>query len=281
VRSPGRVVPLLAMLFLLGLAPAAEAKLRAKTSVTTKAGVARIAVKLTSTTRLTASTRPRRVSVKAGRTVYKLKRVRGAGVAAVSAGTWRSKGYRGTAAARLRALQGKRVTVRVGSDSGTTSLKSRVAVPTGGGGGGGGGGPLFAPPGSELEGQAAYDHFRGYFENSRFTDCPAGWPNCAVEERYNHCPDGSSWEYHRLTPTSGSDINSYGSYQVTGAVAHADGSWAVEYVVTAYGSQSFYHWEVATDGTVLGTYWAPGNAPPNPPDQQLGPLRWQQPAGCS
>jgi hypothetical protein len=138
----------------------------------------------------------------------------------------------------------------------------------------------FEKPSGELSGQPAYDHFKRYFLDSRFTDCPAGWPNCAVEERYDHCSNGA-WAYHRYTPTSGADINSYGTYQVTGAVAHADSSWSVEYVVNAYGSQSFYSWDVAADGTVLGRYWAPGTAPPSPPSEQLGPLRWQQPADCS
>ena len=139
--------------------------------------------------------------------------------------------------------------------------------------------PLFAKPSSELTGQAAFDHFSRYFLNSRFTDCPAGWPNCAVEERYDQCSN-YSWAYHRYTPTSGSDINSYGGYTVTGAAAHPDSSWQVEYVVSAYGSESFYSWDIAADGTVVGRYWAPGNAPPNPPSQQLGPLRWQQPSDC-
>lgn len=138
----------------------------------------------------------------------------------------------------------------------------------------------FEKPSGELSGQPAFDHFQRYFINSRFTDCPGGWPSCAVEERYDHCTNGA-WAYHRYTPTSGSDINSYGNYQVTGAVAHADGSWGVEYVVDAYGSQSFYSWDVAANGTVVGRYWAPGTAPPSPPSQQLGPLGWQQPADCS
>jgi hypothetical protein len=267
-------VPLLALVALLGLAPAADAKLKAKTSVSTKAGASRLVVKLTSTKRLTAATRPRRVSVKAGRTTYRLKRV---GAAAVSAGTWRGKAYRAKAAAKLLGLGGDRVTVRVGTRSGRRSLRSKVSVPSVGGGGAA---PLFAPPGRELIGEEAYNGFKAYFVNSRFTDCPAGWPNCAVEERYNHCANGTGWEYHRISGT-GADIDAVGSYQVTGAQQHADGSWAVEYVVDSYGSQSFYHWEVATDGSVRGTYWAPGNYPPNPATEQLGPLSWQQPAGCS
>jgi hypothetical protein len=138
---------------------------------------------------------------------------------------------------------------------------------------------MFEKPSGELTGQAAFDHFSRYFLNSRFTDCPAGWPNCAVEERYDQCAN-YSWAYHRYTPTSGSDINSYGSYTVTGAAAHPDGSWQVEYVVDAYGSQSFYSWDVAPAGTVIGRYWAPGTAPPSPPSQNLGPLRYQQPTDC-
>jgi hypothetical protein len=139
--------------------------------------------------------------------------------------------------------------------------------------------PLFAKPSGELSGQDAFNHFSRYFLNSRFTDCPAGWPNCAVEERYDQCSN-YSWAYHRYTPTSGADINSYGSYTVTGAAAHPDGSWQVEYVVDAYGSQSFYSWDVAANGAVVGRYWAPGNAPPNAPNEQLGPLQWKQPTDC-
>jgi len=140
--------------------------------------------------------------------------------------------------------------------------------------------PLFEKPSGELTGQPAFDHFKRYFLNSRFTDCPAGWPACAVEQRYDQCA-GGSWAYHRYTPTSGSDINSYGSYTVTGAAAHADSSWSVEYVVDAYSTQSFYSWDVAADGVVVGRYWAPGNDPRfTAPTEQLGPLRWKQPTDC-
>ena len=139
--------------------------------------------------------------------------------------------------------------------------------------------PLFEKPSGELTGQPAFDHFSRYFLNSRFTDCPAGWPACAVEQRYDQCAN-YSWAYHRYTPSSGSDINSYGGYTVTGAAAHADGSWAVEYVVDAYGTQSFYSWDIAANGSVVGRYWAPGNAPPNPPNENLGPLQYKQPTDC-
>ena len=137
----------------------------------------------------------------------------------------------------------------------------------------------FAKPNGELTGEPAYNHFSRYFLNSRFTDCPAGWPACAVEERYDQCSSGA-WAYHRYTPTSGADINSYGNYTVTGAAAHPDSSWQVEYVVNAYGNQSFYSWDIAANGVVNGRYWSPGNAPPNPPNQVLGPLQWKQPSDC-
>jgi hypothetical protein len=139
--------------------------------------------------------------------------------------------------------------------------------------------PLFEKPSGELTGQAAFEHFSRYFLNSRFTDCYDGWPACAVEERYDQCAN-YAWAYHRYTPTSGSDINSYGSYTVTGAAAHPDGSWQVEYVAHAYGNDSFYSWDVAANGTVVGRYWSPGSAPPNPPSQNLGPLLYKQPGDC-
>jgi hypothetical protein len=277
-------------LAILVMAPAsAGAALTARTSIQTKSGVTRIAVTLSSPTRLSAASRPRAVSVRIGSRSYKLTRA-GARAAAVSLGTWRSAGYRGTAAKRLVAAQGKSVKIKVTTRRGTRTISAKIAAapvaptpPTAPAPAPAppapGAQPLFAKPPAEQTGQPAFDGFKRYFLDSRFTDCPPGWPACAVEERYNHCPDGS-WEYHRLTPTSGSDINAYGSYQVTGAAYHVDGSWAVEYVVTT-SAQSFYSWRVAADGTVTGGYWAPGSAPPPaPPSQQLGPLRWQQPARC-
>ena len=279
-----------AALALLLIAPAsAAAALKANTSIQTKSGATRIVVTLSSPGRLSAAARPRGVSVRIGSRTYKLTRA-GARGAAVSQGTWRSASYRGAAAQRLVAAQGTSVKVRVRTRNGTRTISTKIAAapvaptrptvpapapapPAPGAQ------PLFVKPPGEQTGQTAFDGFKRYFLDSRFTDCPAGWPACAVEERYNNCPTGD-WEYHRLTPTSGSDINAYGSYQVTGAAYHVDGSWDVEYVVTS-SAQSCHSWRVAADGTVIGGYWAPGSAaPPAPPSQQLGPLRWQQPARC-
>ena len=257
---------------LLTAAPA-NAAFKAGVSLSTTSGKVRLVVKLTSTRALTARTRPRSVKVKVGTKTYTLSKAKAAAAKSVSAGTWRSAQYSARAGAALSALAGKSVSVKVTSLAGTSSVRSTVPKPpTTGGGGGGGPQSLFEPPGRQLEGQEAVPFLQRYFINSRFTDCPAGWPACSVEERYNHCPDGS-WEYHRLTPSPGSDINAYGTYNVTGARVNADGSWIVEYNHTGYGQTHFYHWEVATNGRVLGTY-------DNNTAEPLGPLQWQQPANC-
>lgn len=273
----GWLTTVLACLCILALPAAAPAAIRAKTTLQSASGTVRLVVKLTSTRSLTASTRPRSVKVKGGGKTYTLSRARGTSMATVSAGTWRSAVYRGRSAAGLSALAGKSVKVLVTSRAGTATVNS--AVPRAPGPISPGPGPapnpsaqpLFQPPGRELTGEETRPFLQRYLVNSRFTDCPGvGWPSCSVEERYNHCPDGS-WEYHRLTPSSGSDIHAYGTAQVTGAVVHADGSWVVEYNQSGYGTTNFYHWEVATNGRVVGSYNH---------SQVLGPLQYQQPANC-
>jgi hypothetical protein len=124
---------------------------------------------------------------------------------------------------------------------------------------------LFEPPGRQLTGNDALSFLQRYLANSTFTDCPAGWPNCAVEERYSHFSDGSFY-YCRLTPTSGSDIRSSQSYTVQNAVVEADGSWTFNEAVSGGG---FYEWRVGTNGTVVGSYSFEGGAP-----EQLGPFQY-------
>jgi hypothetical protein len=124
---------------------------------------------------------------------------------------------------------------------------------------------LFEPPGRKLEGNEALPFLQRYLANSTFTDCPAGWPNCAVEERYSHFSDGSFY-YCRLTPTSGSDIRSSQSYQVQNAVVEADGSWTFNEAVSGGG---FYEWRVASGGQVVGAYSFEGG-----PVEQLGPFQY-------
>lgn len=124
---------------------------------------------------------------------------------------------------------------------------------------------LFEAPGRQLSGEEARPFLERYLANSTFTDCPAGWPNCAVEERYSHFSDGSFY-YCRLTPTSGSDIRSSQTYQVQNAVVEADGSWSFNESVSGGG---FYEWRVAANGQVVGAYSFEGGAP-----QQLGPFQY-------
>ena len=277
-RAP--VVAVLALAISLVAAGPAAAAVRATVSVQSASGGKRLAVKVARKGSLSARQRPTSVTVKAGGRSYKLRAPTGGN----GLGTWRSKVYRGAAADRLSGLAGKPVRVVVRSRSGARTLRTSVrgSVPAPGGGGGttpppASGGP-FEKPSGELSGEAAFAHISRYFVNSRFTDCPAGWPACSVEERYNHCAGGGqtgNQEYHRYTPSSGSDINSYGEYQVTGAAAHPDGSWGVEYNLFGYGNRTFYSWNVAANGTVTGVYTGP-----NGEQQQLGPLQWQQPSGC-
>jgi hypothetical protein len=277
---PRSIAVLAAVAVSLIVAGPASAGVRASATVQSASGGARLAVKVARKGSFGASQRPTGVSVKGGGKTYKLRR-RGA---RTGLGTWRSKVYRGTAATRVAALAGRSVRIVVRSRSGSRTLRKKVrgAAPVGGGEGGEttpapASGP-FEKPAGELTGEAAFAHVSRYFVDSRFTDCPAGWPACAVEERYNHCAGGGqtgNQEYHRYTPSSGSDINAYGQYQVTGAAAHPDGSWGVEYNLYAYGNQTFYSWNVAANGTVTGVYTGPSGE-----QQQLGPLQWQQPAGC-
>lgn len=125
---------------------------------------------------------------------------------------------------------------------------------------------LFEAPGTELTGDAAKPFLQKYLANSTFTDCPAGWPNCAVEQRYSHTADGSFY-YCRLTSVSGADIiNGARGYEVKNAVVHADGSWVFNEIVEGGG---FYEWSVSTSGVVNGAYSFNGG-----PVEQLGPLQY-------
>jgi hypothetical protein len=262
----------------LGPVAPAGAAVRATTKLVEVNSGARLTVKLARKGELTPAQQPRAVRVKGGGRTYKLRKPR----ARNGLGTWRSAVYRGAAAKRLRALAGSRVRVLVRSRSGSQTLRTRVRGGPSEGGGGTDDVPqrtdLFERPSGELSGDAAFAHIQRYFVNSRFTDCPPGGPACSTEERYNHCAGGGrtgKQEHHRLTPISGSDINSSGTYTVTGAAAHPDGSWGVQYVLDASGNRTFYSWSVAANGSVTGTYTGP-----NGEQQALGPLQWQQPSGC-
>ena len=254
--------------------PTAQAALSASASLQTTSGKTRIVVKLTSSRAWTARTRPGSVKVRYKRKTYALSKARAAAAARGSSATFASAAYGGSAGASLVALARKRVSIVVATRAGRVTLGRTLAPPaTVNPNPTPAPGPtsnhLFDPPGRDLSGQDAAPFLQRYFLDSRFTDCPAGWPNCSVEERYVHCPDGT-FRYRRLTPTSGSDINTVGSYRVTGALVHADGSWIVEVQTTTYEVQHFYHWEVGQDGTVVGSY---DNS------ARLGPFKYLRPAG--
>jgi hypothetical protein len=247
---------LAAVVLSLVLAAPAQAAVTAKVSIASK----RIVVTVK-------GAKPKSVTVVAGGKSYKLSK-RGA--------KWRSKAFDGAAA-----LAGTAVKVKVRSGSKTKTLSVKVAgtapapvapppppAPTGPQ-------PLFPAPAAPTTGNAAFEEIKTYFADSRFTDCVAGWPNCAVEERYSHFANSDQY-YCRLTPSSGSDIKSYGQIsRISGAEHSADGSWGVEYYLSSYGNTVFYSWTVSPYGVTNGRYWRPGRDPSSgPPDQTLGPLQW-------
>lgn len=129
-------------------------------------------------------------------------------------------------------------------------------------------GPLFPPPPTALIGNDAFSYLSKWFLNSAFSDRAGVWPTCAVEERYVHCPSGA-WEYHRNTPTSGSDIHAYDTFTVNGADVNADGSWVVSYVT---GTNANYYWSVSTAGIATGQYTFGSTS------YGLEPMYWSQPA---
>ena len=278
-RRPGLAAALLAIAICVLAPSVAAAKLTAKTSIVVKDGAARIVVALTSSTTLKPAQKPKQARVKIGAKTYGLTKVAG------KPRTFQSKKV--TPAATLLALAGKKAFVKVTTFAGKKlTLAATVTVPAAGGGTTGPSGPTgptgptgpsgpsgptgpagpasrFDPPGKELSTEdpatldAAKAFLAKYFANSTFTTCTARWPNCAVEEFYDHCESGA-WHYSRLTPTSGSDIRSYGTLSVVGAVIHADGSWVVRYGQSSSGgTPSLYEWSIDTRGIATGAYQYP------------------------
>jgi hypothetical protein len=246
VLGLGRLLPL-AMLALAWLVPAAQAEagLKAKTSLTQKAGKTRIVVKLTSDKSLDSEHRPRGVKVKTGGRSYKLKRVRGgASAAAVNVGTWRSDAYGGTVAEELLAAAGEKVTVRVRSLSGTTRLHPKLIAPKGaddppgdgpptGGAPPTGDDPPPADPG-DITGQPAIDQMtaelRGGFVRDVSSSGSTVW-------EFHMCETGDARYYSQTSdPSVGVlAVEKFGNpWTVTDAIVRQDGSKAaiVEVVMT-------------------------------------------------
>lgn len=218
---------------------------------------------------------PAKARLVVGGDSYKLKR---------SGTTWRTKEL---SAARVAALTGKRAKVKATIKGKRKTLKSTVAGPattptppttTPGSGPA----PLFTAPGVDSTGTTAWEAVKGYFANSTLTDCPAGWPNCSVEQRYGIFADGTHW-YCRLTPNSGSDIRSVGSIQqILGAEQKADGAWAVSFSLSSYGNTTVYTARVAADGSAAVQYWGPGVSTSGPPSDVTTGLIWMRGAkDCS
>lgn len=254
---------------LCALSQPAAAKLKASAIVQADGTGQRIIVTVTGSRAPSAKKKPRSVKVRAAGKTLKLGKYRASAARASATGyssTWRSKLQTGDYAGKLAALGGKSVKVSLKSRSGTTTVDAKVVVQTGGGGQPAV--PLFTPPPSALIGNEAFTYLSKWFLNSAFSDCQSVWPACSVEHRYVHCPN-FSWEYHRNTLTSGSDIHAYDNFTVTGANVNADGSWAVSYVTGTGGN---YVWQVATNGIATGQYTFSSTV------ENLGPMYWSQPA---
>ncbi|MEI2784951.1 MAG: hypothetical protein V9E82_04510 [Candidatus Nanopelagicales bacterium] len=220
--------------------------------------------------------KPTKARLIAGGASYTLKR---------NGKTWRTKPLTpaqltsivGTRAKVKITVGGKQRTVRamVTGNAGTPTNPTTPTNP--------GTPPLFTAPGTDSTGNAAWEAVKGYFANSTLTDCPAGWPNCAVEQRYGYFENGTTW-YCRLTSTSGSDIRSQATItEILGAEQKADGSWAVSYRDEAYGYPHTYTVRVAANGAGTVQYWASGVDPnTNAPTEVYTGLQWMRGAkDCS
>jgi len=136
--------------------------------------------------------------------------------------------------------------------------------------------PLFDPPGKTLEGEAARSYIERYLHDSRFTDCPAGWPSCESEQRYSFSLADPAQLYDfdlyrcqlSSSPDAVADRLHLGFFYETGIV-RPDGSWSFNGTVAIGARPSFYDWTVATSGTVTGLYKAMGS-PPEP----IAPLQY-------
>lgn len=218
---------------------------------------------------------PTKARMVVGGTSYKLTR---------SGKKWRTKRLTPDT---IAAMTGKRAKLKITVGGKKRTLKATVrgntttptdpGTPTGPGAQ-----PLFTAPGVDSTGNAAWEAVKGYFANSTLTDCPAGWPNCPVEQRFGYFDSGTTW-YCRLTNNSGSDIKSQGTIVgIVGAEQKADGSWAVSYQDEAYGYNHYYTVRVAANGAGSVQYWASGVDPNGPASEVYTGLQWMRGAkDCS
>lgn len=231
--------------------------------------------------------KPKKARMLVGGASYKLTR---------SGKAWRTKPM---SSQQLAALAGQKAKLRITVGGKKRTVNATVPVtqdpgtpPPGGGtpppGGGtpppGGGAPapLFTAPGVDSTGNPAWEAVKGYFYNSTLTDCPAGWPNCPVEERYGIFADNTQW-YCRLTLNSQSDIRSVSTLVgLVGAEQKADGSWGVSYQVNSYDNLHQYTVRVAANGSAIVQWWGSGADFSGPPSEVKTGLQWMRGAkDCS
>lgn len=246
----------------------------AKAAVTTKTYTAkvgtksRLVVNITSTKSFTRTTKPRGVKVKAGVATYTLTR---------AAGTAKTSRWQTPASATFNNFVGKHVSTIVRSLARTTTTSRTVTAPPSGGGGAT---SLFGHPGRELTGQPAWDYIKGYFLDSRFASDTGS---------YNHCAGGQMGTIEGTTYPAwqgsfqrhGSAGNGTQTYRAViqdghNPTVHKDGSWRISFGIDPFSSNEGYLWDVAADGTVMGTYSPPNTAR----GVTLPPLKWQRGAGC-
>lgn len=245
-------------------APSGAASLTAQPTAVTEGGRVVITIK---------GKKPSKATLIVAGTRYPLKR---------KGKVWRTKPL---SAEALAGMSGAKAKIKVKVEGKNKTLKTSVQgtsttptpVPPGGGTQ-----PLFTAPGVDRVGSEAWEAVKGYFADSTLTDCPAGWPNCPVEQRYGFFESGTTW-YCRLGNTSGPDIRSQATVvAIVGAEQKADGAWAVSYQDEAYGYYHYYTVRVAANGAGTVQYWASGADPNGPPSEVYTGLIWMRGAkDCS
>lgn len=226
-------------------APAANARLVAKTSMLTNSRAATtIVLKLSSTTPVTDRTRPTGVSVIGGGDTYALTKT-GGRTTNTKLGTWKSKGYTGAARGELLALDGKQVTVRVRSRSGTMEFRSRLN-------------------GKDITGQAAIDQMTEVLNGGGLGDYSS-----SGTERYelHLCTDGVARYFHSFNSEFGSVTSEkFGQpWAVDDAFINSKGTYAAALVGVTFtvqndfdsgGSQINEPWQTVVEYSEGTWYWA-------------------------
>ncbi len=257
----------LALLLTAALGTVAEAKPTVKAELYQSDGKHRLIVTVAQKRPFTSRNRPRSVAVRYRRATYRLRNVTPRPRSRrrpVTTTLWQNRSRAAGAVARLSE---KHVVVIVRTARGTTRFRRAVAPP-----------PVIFddPPPRTVRGEEAWRYVKQYFVNSRFTDCPGGWPSCDAERRINHCAGGDmtgGWQRRDFPPTLTSDVS--GTYSIKDVWTSSSGSWGVTYAVQlSSGVTGTVVWAVAPSGYASGAYEL---------GDEFGALadyRWQPNAGC-